>query len=131
MLDPRIEPATPFTETELATIGQDLGRTLPKEYRDFACVYGGAFVGGLIDGDPELPILTFFGANSVLSKLETHVDLKGDGVLPVADCELGNLYVVDRRNAVHYINYYGGQTTSRKVADAFGDLLKRIVVFDG
>ena len=130
MLDPRIEAATPFTEAELARIEQILGRTLPKDYRDFARAYGGAFVGGLIDGDAELPILTFFSADAVLSKLETHTDLQGDGVLPVADCELGNLYVIDRGNAVHYINYYGGQTTSRKVADSFGELLTRIVVSD-
>jgi hypothetical protein len=69
MLDSRIEPVTPFTEADLATIERVLGRTLPKDYRDFACAYGGAFVGGLIDGDPKLPILTSFRAGSVLSNL--------------------------------------------------------------
>ena len=128
MLDSKIEPATPFTETELARIEKILGRTLPEDYQAFAFAYGGAFVGGLIDGDAELPILAFFSADDVLSKLETHTDLKRDGVLPVADCELGNLYVIDRGNAVHYINYYGGQTTSRKVANTFEELLTRIVV---
>lgn len=130
MIDPLIEPATPFTEAEFFKIEHMLGRTLPTDYRDFASVYGGAFVGGLIDGDAELPILTFFTANAVLAKLETHSDLKSDGVLPMADCELGNLYVIDGDNAIHYINYYGGRTTSRKIADKFSDLLPRIVVTD-
>lgn len=130
MIDPRIEPAIPFSETELATIEQILGRSLPKDYRDFACEYGGAFVGGLVDRDSELPLLTFFDADGVLSKLETHTDLRSDGVLPVADCQLGNLFVMDRKNVIHYINYYGGATTSRKVADTFNDLLARIVVVD-
>lgn len=130
MIDPRIEPASPFTEAELAKIEQTLGRSLPKEYRDFASVYGGAFVGGLIDGDVELPILSFFSADTVLSKLETHIDLKSDGVIPFADCELGNLYVIDREDAVHYINYYGGNTSARRVANRFSDLLSRIAISD-
>ncbi|TLD71654.1 SMI1/KNR4 family protein [Phragmitibacter flavus] len=130
MLDPRIEPATPFTQTDITSIEQFLGRTLPEDYRVFACEYGGAFVGGLVDGNVELPILAFFGADVVISKLEIHADLRGDCVLPIADCELGNLYVIDRENSLHFINYYGGRTTSRKVADTFSDLLARIVISD-
>jgi hypothetical protein len=130
MIDPRIEPAAPFTETELTRIEQTLGRSLPKDYRDFASTYGGAFVGGLIDGSTELPILTFFSADAVLATLETHTDLKADGVLPIADCELGNLYVIDQEDSVHYINYYGGVTSARNVANRFVDLLPRIVASD-
>jgi hypothetical protein len=130
MIDPRIEPAAPFTAMELTKIEQILGRPLPEDYRDFASAYGGAFVGGLIDGDTELPILTFFSADAVVSKLETHTDLKSDGVLPFADCELGNLYVIDQEGAVYYINYYGGSTSARRVANRFTDLLPRVVVSD-
>ncbi|WP_395738017.1 SMI1/KNR4 family protein [Prosthecobacter sp.] len=128
MFNPPIEPAVPFTEMQLASIEQALGRPLPREYRDFASVYGGAFVGGSVDGKAEFPILTFFGVKAVLLRLDIHDDLKADGVLPVADCEMGNLYVIDRQNVVHYINYYGGQTIARRVADSFDDMLKRIVV---
>lgn len=130
MIDPRIKAAIPFSETELAEIEQVLGRELPSDYREFARTYGGAFVGGYVDGNPELPILTFFKAAVVLAKLRFHTDFKNDGVLPVADCELGNLYVIDRENVVHYINYYGGQTTARKVTSSFSDLIKRLVVID-
>ncbi|MCH8514682.1 MAG: SMI1/KNR4 family protein [Kiritimatiellae bacterium] len=130
MLDPLIEPANPFTEAEITKIEKAIGRSIPNDYRNFATEYGGAFVGGLIDGDEELPILTFFSADAVLAKLLTLTDLKDDGVLPVADCELGNLYVINRDNSVHYINYYGGQTSSKKVSDKFSDLLHRIVVTD-
>jgi hypothetical protein len=130
MLDPRIEPATPFTNMDIANIEQVIGRKLPEDYRNFACTYGGAYVGGYVDGNLELPILTFFDPDAMLSNLEIYTDLRDDGVLPVARCELGNLYVIDRRNVVHYINYYGGQTSARKVADTFGDLLTRIIVSD-
>jgi hypothetical protein len=130
MIDPRIEATTPFTETELNKIEQVLRRPLPKDYRDFAIAYGGAFVGGLIDDNPELPILTFLSADATLEKLEMHSDLRSDGILPVADCELGNLYVLDRENAVHYINYYGGSTSAINVTDRFSEFLARIVVCD-
>lgn len=130
MPDPRIEPATPFGETEIARIEQVLGRALPKDYRDFVCEYGGAFVGGQIDGDADLPILAFFDADTLTFKLETFSDLRSVGFLPIADCELGNLYVMDQVNSIHYIAYYGGRTSSRKVADAFEDFLDRIVVVD-
>lgn len=131
MLDSRIEPDDPLTEADIAKLEKVLGHPVSQEYSDFACHYGGAFVGGLVDGDTELPILTFFDLEKLLSMLEIYTDLRDDGVLPVADCALGNLYVLDRENSVHYINYYGGRTTARKVAGSFVDFLARIVVTEG
>jgi hypothetical protein len=131
MRDSRFEPATPFSDLEISEIEKALGRDLPEDYCEFVKEYGGAFVGGLIDGMAEFPVLTFFGADEhkgVLSKLKTHPDLRTERVLPIADCELGNLYVLDQENAVYYLNYYGGKTTARKVADSFRDFIARIVV---
>jgi hypothetical protein len=128
MPNSRFEPATRFSEAEIGEIKKALGRELPEDYRKFVKEYGGAFVGGLIDGSDDFPILTFFRAAAVLSNLEMHPDLLEIGALPIADCELGNLYVLDSENAVHYINYYGGKTTARKVADSLQDLIDRIVV---
>jgi hypothetical protein len=131
MPDPRFEPATPFSEAEIREIESVLGRALPGDYCEFVKEYGGAFVGGEVDGDAGLSILNLFGPDEehgVLSTLKTHPDLRDDGILPFADCELGNLWVLDQKNAVHYINYYGGKTTARKVADSFQDLIARIVV---
>ena len=118
MLDSRFEPSTPFSNEEINKIESGIGRELPKDYCEFAKNYGGAFVGGLIDGAADLPILTFFGADEykgILSKQRTHPDLQIEGMLPIANCELGNLYVLDRENAVHYLNYYGGKMTARQV----------------
>lgn len=131
MPDSRFEPAKPFSEAEIGEIQNVLGRELPKDYCEFVKEYGGAFVGGLIDGAEDLPILVFFGTDEdkgILHKLKIHPDLRRDGVLPIADCELGNLYVLTSENAVYYINYYGGATTARKVSDSFGDFIARIVV---
>lgn len=131
MSDPRLEPAAPLSDAEIGEIEKALGRELPEDYRRFLRTYGGAFVGGLINGSNELPILTFFGAgecNGLLPTLRRHPDLRSEGTLPIADCELGNLYVLDREHAVHYINYYGGKTTARKVSHSFQDFVSRIVV---
>lgn len=111
-------------------IGQALGRTLPDDYREFSRTYGGAFVAGSVDGDEELPVLTFLSADQILKKIKLHGDLKDIGALPIARCELGNLWVIDRENAIHYINYYGGKTTARKVSDKFSDFISRVVASD-
>jgi hypothetical protein len=129
MPDSRFEADEPFSEADIIAIEKVLGRPLPRDYCDFAKEYGGAFVGGLIDGSNELPILTFFSAgedDGILRTLKTHPDLRDDGVLPFADCVFGNLYVLTAENAVYYINYYGGKTTVRKVADSFQDFVNRI-----
>jgi len=133
MLDSRFEPAAPFSDEEINKIESSIGRELPKDYCEFVKNYGGAFVGGLIDGAADLPILTFFGTDEnkgILSKLRTYPDLQNEGFLPIANCELGNIYVLNRENAVHYLNYYGGKTTARKVADTFREFVTRIVVHD-
>jgi hypothetical protein len=131
MSDSRFEAAQPFSEADISEIQRALGRPLPEDYCNFVKEYGGAFVGGLIDGAKDLPILGFFTAgeddDGILRTLKTHPDLRDDGVLPFADCELGNIYVLDAKNAVHYINYYGGRTTVRKVADSFQNFVDRIV----
>jgi hypothetical protein len=130
MPDSRFRPAKPFSDAELAEIERVLGRPLPKDYREFVKEYGGAFVGGLIDGSKDLPILAFFGAGEdggVLGQLRSYTDLRDDSMLPFADCELGNLYVLTPENTVYYINYYGGKTTVQKVADSFQDFVARIV----
>lgn len=131
MTDSRFEPSVPFSEVEINEIEGEIYRKLPDSYRDFVKVYGGAFVGGLIDGSEDFPILGFFsasGKNSVLGRLEAHQDLKEDRILPIADCELGNLYVLDSNNSVHYINYYGGKTSAKKVAQTFQEFIDRIIV---
>ncbi len=131
MPDARFEVEVPFSDSDIRQIESAIGRELPKSHTDFVKKYGGAFVGGLVDGSDDLPILTFFDTSkekSVLASFGTHPDLRGDGVLPIADCELGNLYVLDRDNTVHYISYYGGKTEASKVADTFEDFVARIVV---
>jgi hypothetical protein len=126
-------PFVPFSENEIREIESTLGRALPEEYAAFARKYGGAFVGGYIDGEEDLPILAFFSGsakNGVLAKLASYSDLRDAGVLPIADCALGNLYVLDPVNGVWFIDYYGGKTTARKVANSFGEFSDRIVIID-
>jgi hypothetical protein len=133
MPDPRFKPAAPFSQSDIHEIESVLRRKLPEDYCRFVQEYGGAFVGGLVDGSEEFSLMAFFAAddlNGVLAILRLHPDLRDEGVLPFADCELGNLYVMDRDNAVHYIDYYGGSTKSQKIAETFQELVMRIVVPD-
>src|SRR5688572_25966831 len=99
MPDSRFEPATPLSETEIEELETALGRQLPRDYRDFLKQYGGALVGASVDGTEELSILSFFGAEKdkgLLSTLNAHPDLRDDSALPIADCALGNIYVLDQ-----------------------------------
>jgi hypothetical protein len=133
MSDPRFEIGTQFSETDILKIEQALRRHLSQDYREFVKVYGGAFVGGTIDGSDELSILNFFdasndrGVSAVLSRYE---DLKEDGILPFARDELGNIYVQNVDDEIFFINYYGGCTSVRRVADNFSEFIARIVVAD-
>lgn len=130
MPDPRFESGSQFSELEIKEIEKIIGRDLPEDYRAFVKEYGGAFVGGFVDGHKDLPLLRFYDAShggGIFNALNTYSDLKEDGALPFARCELGNIYAIDRNNAVHYINYYGGKTKSQKVAENFRDFISRIV----
>jgi len=131
MPDPRFEAETPFSDADIQAIEDAIGRELPKGYCDFVKEYGGIFVGGLVDGSEELPIDAFIDAredHGILSNLALYPDLKEENILPFAFDVLGNIYVFDRDNTVHFIDYYGGETTACKVSDTFDDFLSRIVV---
>ena len=128
MLDPRIRAAEPFSSDELAAIESALGVPLPVAYRAFVSKFGGAFVGGFVNG---LSIMAFFKAgndNGILRKLLVLPDLNEIGALPFAGCELGNLFVLRADGAVYYIDYWGGRTTAERVSDNFADFLERIVI---
>jgi hypothetical protein len=105
---------------------------LPTSFRSFAKEYGGAFVGGFVDGSEDLPIdgFTGNGDEGLLATLEYHCDFKDVNALPFAYCLLGNLWVLSADGAVHYINYYGGKTTGQRLAESFSAFLSRIVIRD-
>ena len=128
MNDPRFEAGQSFEAAEISEIENAIGREIPAEYRSFVNSYGGAFVGGLVDGSPSLPVLRFFCGDGVIRSLEIHSDLREEGILPIARCELGNIYVIKRDGAVHYLNYYGGKTEALLIASDFPSFLSRIVV---
>jgi hypothetical protein len=127
------ERGRPLSHVNIADLESVLGRKLPDDYRSFLLEYGDAFVGGLVDGAADLPVLSFFGVDGgtdLFAKLRMYPDFHNDGVLPIARCELGNIYVLDKENKVHYVNYYGGQTRVRDVANTFQEFVDRIVVDD-
>lgn len=131
MMDEKFECSTPFSDAYIEKIELSLNRKLPDDYRNFVKKFGGAFVGGEVDGSEEFSVLDFFGleeGNSVLEMLEIYPDLNSDGALPVARCELGNIYVLNNKNEIFYINFYGGKTSATRVSSCFQDFIDRIVV---
>lgn len=131
MLDLRFEPSTPFTDQDILDIETSLDRKLPKTYHDFVKLYGGAFIGGEVQGPKVTSILGFFDADEYRgpsSLLETYSDLRKIGALPIANCEFGNKYVLTRTNEVHYIDYTKGRTSAHKISDSFEDFLSRISI---
>jgi hypothetical protein len=125
------EATTPFSDAEIEAVEHVLGRVFPDDYRRFVKTHGGAFVGGSVGGDGSHSVLAFFDAGEergLLSMLRTHPDLRADGVLPIADCELGNLYVLDACGAVHYIDYYGRSVKATKLSDSFAGFLSKIII---
>ena len=113
-LEDFIEAKRPFTQDDIDNICQFAGRALPKEYCDFVMKNGGAFVGGLVDGSDELPIDGFCDVSRVMSILSSLSNVREAGAIPFADCVLGNLWVFDEGNCIHYINFYGGKTKTLK-----------------
>jgi hypothetical protein len=122
-----IEPGYTFTDDDISSIENLVGRKLPAQYISFVKEYGSAFVGGLIDGDQSLPLLDFFDPKKILSKLNSIEDFAADQIIPFARCELGNIWVLDASDVVHYVNYYGGRTVTERVDNSFEHFVSRIV----
>jgi hypothetical protein len=129
MSDPRFEAKTPYSDEEIRAIEKELGRELPPAYRHFVKQYGGAFVGGFVDGEWE--VLDFFDASTVLEDLRgTFSDFRDIGALPFARDVGGNLWVLTEDNSVHFLVNYSGSSTAEKISDSFQDFLDRIVLED-
>lgn len=121
------EPSAPFTQSQLTRIERAIGRNLPADYREFAARFGGALVAGLVRGSLSLPVLGFFEAEETLADRGEFPELRAMGALPIADCSLGNIYVLLADNSVVYINYYNRPTVVVDVSGSFAAFLADIV----
>jgi hypothetical protein len=129
MNDARFEKGASISDSDISEIEHILNRKLPEDYCKFVKKFGGAFVGGNLDGKAEFPIDAFLSNehNQIIDTLKIYTDLKDDGIMPFAKCILGNIWAIDKNNNIYYINYYGGKTESKKVAENFTDFISRIV----
>lgn len=124
------EVAEPLSPDDIAEVGRLAGFALPIDYQHFLAEFGGAFVGGLVDGNEDLPILKFYGRRELQDALALHPDMATVPALPIGCCELGNQYVILPDGSVAYVNYYGGQTATTRVSDDFSGFLERMVAED-
>jgi len=129
----QIEPSTPLSDADLDRLETQLGRSLPEDYRKFMREYGGAFVGGSIDGGEELSVLRFFGLQAdgtAAAASGFFTEFIEVGMLPVANCILGGIYVLKPDNSIWFRLVYSGKLVLRQVAGSFGEFRDRIVVRD-
>ncbi|QDX25228.1 SMI1/KNR4 family protein [Sphingomonas suaedae] len=122
------EKGLPFSDDELERLEGLVDWTLPPDYRSFAKVYGGAFVGGEVDGNSSLPVLSFGTFDQAWRTSADGSVLPDNFPISFARCELGNLWVFDRSGAVHYINFYSRPAVAVFVATNFSEFLGRILI---
>ena len=128
---PNIEPAKPCSERALDALEVRVGRSLPTSLREFATRYGGAFVGGSIDGAGRYSVLGFLDLERVDQTEGAYLDEYLEvGALPFARCDLGGIYLLKADNTVWFRLYHAGKTTLEKVSESFEDFLTRIEIED-
>jgi len=136
-MDPRFRARDPFTQAQLIDVERLVQRKLPEEYLDFVRTYGGAFVGGYVDLEGGRAIDRFLSFPQIDRCMKLYDDLREENILTIADCILGNMFVLYFDNSVRYIDYYGmthgkhGKANDTGIVDAtFRGFLRRIVVCD-
>ena len=125
-----MEAGDPFTHQQLDEISQLVGMALPQDYRNFALQYGNAFVGGLVDASDDFPVLGFMSAEQVASGIKFDSEYRKNRVIPIADDELGNVWMLLDDGRVFYVNYYNTPRVKTEVAASFSDFVARIVPED-
>jgi hypothetical protein len=127
MLDPRFEGREPYSDELIAEIETKIGRELPQDYRDFVKQYGGAFVGGSVDGSTSWTVLDFARTDQILWNISFFDELTEQGALKIARDEVGNMWVLAADNSIHFLVTYAGKSSAEKISDSFQDFIDRIV----
>ena len=130
MLEDFIEAGEPYSDDQLSKIGEVVGFEPAEGYKEFVRKYGNAFVGGLIDGSPELPVLGFFDLEKIISTLDFNAIYRENRVMPFADCELGNTWILGDDGSVSCVNFYDKPTATKEVSSSFSKFVSRIVIED-
>ncbi|WP_226698795.1 SMI1/KNR4 family protein [Qipengyuania gaetbuli] len=122
-----IEPAKPCSERALNALEFRVGRSLPTSLREFATRYGGAFIGGSVDGAGRYSVLGFLDLERIDQTEGAYLDEYLEvGALPFARCELGGIYLLKADNSIWFRLNHAGKTTLEKVSESFEDFLNRI-----
>jgi len=138
--DTRFEPTDddfiPVSSETIDRLQSDLG-PLPRDYVKFITTFGGCGFAGdaaVIRADGKrFPILSFFGSDEdsrdLYEVLESHSDLMADKKLPIADDEMGSIFVLDpRTEQVFHINFAKGVADAHLLADSFSHFLSLLQV---
>jgi len=126
----------PVSAESISLIEVVLGRSLPRDYREFLMLYGHCGFAGeavIVTDSEKFPIFTFYGGGdgngSLLQQLTLHSDLKEIGALPIADDLFNNIYVFDlEAGVISRLDYSSGYAVAIKIANTFTDFVSRIEV---
>lgn len=137
IVEPIGEQFCAATGDEVRRIEKMIGGSLPPSFVSFLttlgnCMFSGWATVSAANGE-KLSIATMFGASgpfqSILEDLKAHEDYVAEGVVPIADNNFNDRYVLRLATGkVHYIEYKSGTCRVVEVAESFDDFLQRICV---
>jgi hypothetical protein len=124
-------------DDDIQAIEAKAGFKLPATYVSFLKTYGRCMFTGeatvRCPGEvPPLRIDTMFGcgdsAGDILTDMQRHPEYRNNGLVPIADDNFNNRYVLRKTGAVLFIDYSRGTTAISKLADSFDEFLNMLDV---
>jgi SMI1/KNR4 family protein SUKH-1 len=124
-------------DDDVQAIEAKAGFKLPATYVSFLKTYGRCMFAGeatvRCPGEmPPLRIDTMFGcgdsAGDILADMRRHPEYRNNGLVPIADDNFNNRYVLRKTGEVLFIDYSRGPTSINKIADSFDAFLAMLDV---
>jgi hypothetical protein len=124
-------------DKDIRAIETKAGFKLPATYVSFLKTYGHCMFTGeaTVKRPGEMPPLridTMFGcgdsAGNILVDLQRHPEYRYNGLVPIADDNFNNRYVLRKSGEVLFIDYSRGSAAISKLADSFDEFLNMLDV---
>jgi hypothetical protein len=136
LLTAKIEPHSgvafcPDTQDSISKLEESVG-ALPAAMKAVLTTYGPAgFTGSASvssDAGRVRAIFTLFGVAEIERDLRRHSYFHEFGLLPIADDEFNDRFVLCRDGSVQFVEFENGQFSLHRVAPSFDEFLGRIEV---
>jgi len=124
-------------DDDIRAIETKAGFKLPAIYVSFLKTYGHCMFTGeatvrRVGEMPPLRIDTMFGcgdsAGNILIDMQRHPEFRNNGLVPIADDNFNNRYVLRKSGEVMFVDYSRGWAAISKLADSFDEFLNLLDV---